>query len=208
MLIYSKIYDEYKVNIIKGVVYMNIAYTRVSSNQQSDDRQFSELKNYKIEKWFNEKLTTVEICPQLKAMLDFIRPGDTIFVCNFSRIARSTNELLVLGKRLESKGIYLRSIDEKLDTSTATGKLMFTMIDSIIEFQKTTLLEHQKKGIAIAKANGKYKGRKKINYPSNWEDIYKKYKDRELTGTRSMELLKLKRNTFYKLVDEYKKQNK
>ncbi|WP_298846889.1 recombinase family protein [Clostridium sp.] len=187
---------------------MNIAYTRVSSNQQSDDRQFSELKNYKIEKWFNEKLTTVEICPQLKAMLDFIRPGDTIFVCNFSRIARSTNELLVLGKRLESKGIYLRSIDEKLDTSTATGKLMFTMIDSIIEFQKTTLLEHQKKGIAIAKANGKYKGRKKINYPSNWEDIYKKYKDRELTGTRSMELLKLKRNTFYKLVDEYKKQNK
>lgn len=184
---------------------MNIAYTRVSSDQQSDDRQFSELKTYNIEKWFNEKLTTVEIRPQLTAMIDFIRPGDTIYVWDFSRLARSTNELLDIGKQLESKGINLRCVNENLDTSTVAGKLMFTMIESIIEFQKATLLERQKKGIAIAKANGKYKGRKKINYPLNWEEIYNKYKDRELTGTNAMELLKLKRNTFYKLVDEYKK---
>ena len=78
---------------------MNIAYTRVSSDQQSDDRQFSELKTYNIEKWFNEKLTTVEIRPQLTAMIDFIRPGDTIYVWDFSRLARSTNELLDIGKQ-------------------------------------------------------------------------------------------------------------
>ncbi|MBU3160625.1 recombinase family protein [Clostridium frigoris] len=184
---------------------MNIAYTKVSSNQQSDDKQFSELKIYNIEKWFNEKLTTVEIRPELNAMLDFIRSGDTVYVFDFSRFASSTTELLDLGEKLESRGIYLKSINEKLDTSTVAGKLMFTMIKSIVEFQKNTSLERQQKGIAIAKANGKYKGRKKINYPLNWEEIYNKYKDRELTGTSAMELLKLKRNTFYKLVDEYKR---
>ncbi|MCB2361936.1 recombinase family protein [Clostridium estertheticum] len=184
---------------------MNIAYTRVSSDQQSDDRQFSGLKTYNIEKWFNEKLTTIEIRPQLTAMIDFIRSGDTIYVWDFNRLASSTNELIDIGKQLESKGINLRCVNENLDTSTAAGKLMFTMIESIVEFQKATLLERQKKGIAVAKANGKYKGRKKITYPLNWEEIYNKYKDRELTGTSAMELLKLKRNTFYKLVDEYKK---
>ena len=183
---------------------MNIAYTRVSSNQQSYDRQFLELKSCNIEKWFNENLTSVEIRPQLNAMLDFIRAGDTIYVCDFSRLARSTNELLKISEKLGNKGIYLKSIRENLDTSTETGKLMFTMIRSIIQFQKINLLEHQKEGIAIAKANGKYKGRKKINYPLNWEKIYNKYKDRELTGTGAMELLKLKRNTFYKLVNDYK----
>ncbi|MBU3182727.1 recombinase family protein [Clostridium psychrophilum] len=186
---------------------MNIAYNRVSSNHQNDDRQFKEFKNYNIEKWFNETTNGIETHPQLKAMMDFIRCGDTIYVLNFSSIARSTEELLTIGEQLESKGINLICINENLDTSTSTGKLMFTMIKSLKKFQKTTLLERQKKGIAIAKANGKYKGRKKINFPLNWEEIYTKYKDRQLTGTIAMEMLKLKRNTFYKLVDEYKRAN-
>ncbi|MCB2292140.1 recombinase family protein [Clostridium algoriphilum] len=184
---------------------MNIAYTRVSSNQHNKDRQFTELKNYNIEKWFNDKLSAEEVRPQLNAMMDFIRCGDTVYVWDFSCLARSTEELLIIGEQLESKEINLICINENLDTSTATGKLMFTMIKAIKEFQRATLLEHQKEGIAIAKAKGKYKGRKKINYPLNWEEIYGKYKDRELTGTSAMELLKLKRNTFYKLVDEYKR---
>jgi len=184
---------------------MNIAYARLSSNHQNDDIQYTELKNYNIEKWFNEKLNAGEIRPQLNAMMDFIRSGDTIYVWNFSSLARSINELLTIGEQLESKGINLICINENLDTSTDSGKLMFTMIKSIKEFQRVTLLERQKDGIATAKAKGKYKGRKKITYPLNWEEIYCKYKDRELTGTSAMELLKLKRNTFYKLVDEYKK---
>lgn len=183
---------------------MNIAYTRVSSNQQNNDIQFAKLKNFNIEKWFNEKTSAEEVRPQLNAMIDFIRCGDTIYVLDFSRLARSTNELLDIGEQLESKGINLRCINENLDTSTDTGKLMFTMIRAINEFHRTNLIERQKEGIAIAKAKGKYKGRKKISYPLNWKEAYDKYKNRELTGTSAMELLKLKRNTFYKLVDEYK----
>jgi len=183
---------------------MNIAYARLSSNQQNNDLQFAELKNYNIERWFNDDISPVQIRPQLNAMMDFIRSGDTIYVWNFSSLARSINELLDIGEQLESKGINLICINENIDTSTSTGKLMFTMIRSVSEFQRASLLERQREGISIAKAKGQYKGRKKINYPENWKEVYDKYKNRELTGTNAMELLKLKRNTFYKLVDEYK----
>ena len=186
---------------------MNIAYARVSSNQKNNDKQFAELKKYNIEKWFNDEISIVEIPPQLNAMMDFIRRGDTIYVWDFSMLARSTNELLDIGEKLEAKGINLRCLNENIDTSTVTGKLMFTVIRAVNDFQRTNLLERQKEGIAIAKAKGKYKGRKKISYPSNWKEVYDKYKNRELTGTHAMELLKLKRNTFYKLVDEYKMRN-
>ncbi|MBU3113902.1 recombinase family protein [Clostridium lacusfryxellense] len=183
---------------------MNIAYTRFNSSQLSYEKQFEELKKYNIEKWFNEKVCLKDVRPQFNAMMDFIRSGDTIYVLDFNRLALSTNELISIGERLNSKEINLRSINDNLDTSNSTGKLMFTMISSIKEFQRLNVLERQKDGIEIAKSNGVYKGRKKIGYPSNWGEVYSKYKDREITGTAAMGLLKLKRNTFYKLLDEYK----
>ena len=73
----------------------------------------------------------------------------------------------------------------------------------LAEFERANLLERQKEGIAIAKENGAYKGRKEIDFPTNWIEIYIKYKTRELTGTKAMEQLGLKRNTFYKLVKEH-----
>ena len=85
---------------------------------------------------------------------------------------------------------------------------MLTMIAAIAEFERANMLERQREGIAIAKAEGKYKGRKSIGYPDNWEEIYNKYKNRELTGTKAMELLSLKRNTFYKLVKKFEADNK
>lgn len=80
---------------------------------------------------------------------------------------------------------------------------MLTMIGAISTFERECMLERQAEGIAIAKQNGKYKGRKKINFPLNWVEIYNQYKHREITGTRAMEILNLKRNTFYGLIKEY-----
>ena len=77
------------------------------------------------------------------------------------------------------------------------------MIGAINEFERTNLLERQKEGIAIAKAKGKYKGRKKIEYPDNWKEVYEKWKHREITGTAAMNELGLKRNTFYNLIKKY-----
>lgn len=183
---------------------MNIAYVRVSTVEQNEGRQLEGLKAYKIDKWFTEKVSAKDTNrPQLKAMLDFAREGDTVFVWDFSRLARSTKDLLDLVEQFQTKGIHLRSIKENLDSSTPTGKLMLTMIGAINEFERTNLLERQKEGIALAKADGKYKGRKEIGYPDNWKEVYDQWKVRELTATKAMELLGLKRNTFYKLIKDY-----
>lgn len=183
---------------------MNIAYVRVSTVEQNESRQLEGLKKYNIDKWFTEKVSAKDTNrPQLKLMLDFAREGDSIYIWDFSRLARSTKDLLDLVETFKSKGIHLISVKENLDTSTPAGKLMLTMIGAINEFERANLLERQREGIAIAKREGKYKGRKEIGYPDNWNEVYPKWKNRDLTGAKAMELLGLKRNTFYKLVKEY-----
>lgn len=96
--------------------------------------------------------------PELQSMLDYIREGDTVYIHDFSRLARSTKDLLELVELFNKKDISLVSTKENLDTSTPTGKLMLTMIAAINEFERLNLLEHQREGIAIAKKQGKYKG--------------------------------------------------
>ena len=186
---------------------MNIAYVRVSTVEQNEGRQIEGLKKYNIEKWFTEKVSGKNTNrPQLQQMLEFAREGDNIYVWDFSRLARSTKDLLELVELIQSKGIHLISIKENLDTSTPTGKLMLTMIGAINEFERTNMLERQREGIALAKEEGKYKGRKKIEYPSNWKEVYTMWKNREITGKVAMEQLGLKRTTFYKLINEYEEE--
>lgn len=183
---------------------MNIAYVRVSTVEQNEGRQVEGLKKYNIDKWFTEKASGKSTDrPELNRMLEYAREGDTVYIHSFDRLARSTKDLLDIVEKLQLKGIHLVSSKENIDTSTATGKLMLTMIGAIAEFERTNLLERQREGIAIAKKEGKYMGRKSIGYPSNWKEVYNKYKTRELTGTKAMEILNLKRNTFYKLVKQY-----
>ncbi|WP_138206378.1 recombinase family protein [Haloimpatiens lingqiaonensis] len=183
---------------------MNIGYVRVSTVEQNEQRQIEGLKKYNIDKWFTEKVSAKDTNrPQLQAMIEFARESDTIYIHSLDRLARSTKDLLEIVEQLQDKGIHLVSNKENIDTSTATGKLMLTMIGAIAEFERANLLERQREGIAIAKAKGKFKGRKEIDFPSNWKEVYPKYKNRELTGTKAMEQLGLKRNTFYKLVKKY-----
>ena len=185
------------------VLNMNIAYVRVSTVEQNEDRQIEALKGHNIEKWFTEKISAKDTNrPQFQQMLEFARDGDTILIKDFSRIARSTKDLLATVELLEKKKIKLVSLQEQLDTGTPTGKLMLTMIGAMNEFERNNLLERQREGIAIAKNKGKYKGRKKISFPPGWQETYDKWKHREITGIDAMKVLKLKRNTFYKLIKE------
>lgn len=183
---------------------MNIAYVRVSTIEQNEARQKEALEKHGIERWFAEKVSAKDTNrPKLQEMLAFARDGDTIYIHDFSRLARNTADLLKIVEELEAKGIHLVSNKENIDTSTPTGKLMLTMIGAINEFERANLLERQREGIAIAKENGAYKGRKEIDRPKNWEEVYSQYKTREIKANRAMEILGLKRNTFYKLVKEY-----
>jgi DNA invertase Pin-like site-specific DNA recombinase len=138
-------------------------------------------------------------------MMDYVRESDTIYIKDFSRIARSTKDLLDIVETLNNKGVKLISLKENLDTNTPTGKLMLTMIGAIYEFERTNLLERQKEGIAIAKREGKYKGRKEITPPANFAEVYPLWKTRSITGREAMKKLALKPNTFYKLVKELEK---
>jgi len=182
---------------------MNIAYIRVSSIDQNEERQTKAMEKEDIEKYFIEKISAKDSNrPKLIEMLDFAREGDTIYIKDFSRLARSTQDLLDIVKKLDERGVKLKSLKENLDTNTSTGKLMLTMIGAINEFERANMLERQREGIAIAKSKGVYKGRKEIEKPEGWNEVYTQWKRRELTATKAMEMLRLKRNTFYKLVGE------
>ena len=182
---------------------MNIAYVRVSTVEQNEARQLEGLNKYNIEKWFTEKISAKNTNrPQLQAMLEFAREGDTIYVWDFSRLARSTKDLLDLVEFIQSKGIHLVSIKENIDSSTPTGKLMLTMIGAINEFERTNLLERQREGIAIAKREGKYKGRKEVKV-DNFKEYYDRYKTRQINKVDLAKELNISRPTLNKLIKEY-----
>src|SRR4051794_9004294 len=106
-----------KLFIPRSCCRMNIGYVRVSTVEQNDGRQVEALAKHNIEKWFKEKVSAKDTNrPQLQAMLDFAREGDTIYIHDFSRLARSTKDLLELIELLQTKGINLFSNKESIDT--------------------------------------------------------------------------------------------
>lgn len=173
----------------------NLGYVRVSTVEQNDERQKEALEKYNIDKWFEEKVSGKDTKrKKLQAMLDYCREGDTIYVHDFSRLARSTKDLLSIVELLEEKNVHLVSNKENMDTSTATGKLMLTMIAAIAEFERSNLLERQREGIAIAKRKGKYKGGqvKKID-EKLFQKKYDEYKERIINKKQLAEALEISR---------------
>ena len=140
---------------------MLIGYARTSTLEQKAglDAQMAELKAAGCEKLFQEQTSSVGKRNALATALEFVREGDTLVVTKLDRLARSVQHLLELVHQLKQKGAALRILNLNIDTSTATGKLMFTMIGAIAEFEREMMLERQREGIAKAKAEGKYKGR-------------------------------------------------
>ena len=182
----------------------HIAYVRVSTAEQNEARQIEALKKHNIDKWFTEKVSGKNMNrPQLEAMLDYVREGDTVYIHDFSRLARSTKDLLTIVEKLQNKKVHLVSNKENLDTSTPTGKLMLTMIAAINEFERENLLERQREGIAIAKEQGKFKGGqvKRID-DKTFTEAYERYQRRELTKTQLATELKISRPTLDKLIKD------
>ena len=186
---------------------MKVAYVRVSTVEQNEARQLASLKNFGIEKWFIEKVSGKNMDrPKLQEMLNFIREGDTVYIHDFSRLARSTADLLKLVELFKSRGVHLVSTKENIDSSTPTGKLMLTMIGAINEFERANLLERQREGIAIAKAAGKYKGRKAIKV-DNFSKYYERYRTRKVNKKQLAEELGISRPTLDRLIKEYVSEN-
>lgn len=186
----------------KGDKGMNVAYVRVSTIEQNESRQIEALKKHNIEKWFTEKVSAKDTNrPELQAMLEFVRENDTIYIHDFSRLARSTKDLLDIVDILNKKGVHLVSNKEALDTSTPQGKLMLTMLAAIYEFERQNMLDRQREGIAIAKSKGVYKGRR-AKEVQNFDKEYERYLKREINKSELAKVLNISRPTLDKLIVE------
>jgi len=138
-----------------------VGYARVSSVGQSLDIQNDKLKNYGCEKIYQEKKTgTTADRAELKNVLDYVRDGDFLVITKLDRLARSTFHLTQIADGLKNKGVELVVLDQSIDTSYPTGKLLFNMLASIAEFETEIRKERQLEGIQKAKSKGVKFGRK------------------------------------------------
>lgn len=139
-----------------------IGYARTSTLDQVAglEAQVAELRSLGCSKIFSEQVSSVDSArPQLAAALDFLREGDTFVVTRPDRLARGTLDLLTIVDDLTARGVGVRVMSMDLDTGTATGRLVLTVLAGIATFERSLMLERQRAGIAKAKADGKYKGR-------------------------------------------------
>ena len=179
-----------------------IGYARVSTHEQNEARQLAEFEKRKTDRIFLDKCSGKDANrPQLKKMLEYVREGDTVIVTEYSRLARSTSDLLSILEQLTEKGVRLMSVKENLDTSTPQGKLMLTVFAGLAEFERAVILERQREGIAIAKAQGKYKGRKPIPFDAErFKSECAKWRRGEQTAVDTMKKMGMKPNRFYRWV--------
>ena len=182
-----------------------IGYIRVSTEHQETARQQEIMCDYQVDRIFSEKLSGANADrPQLRAMLDYVREGDTLYVESISRLGRSTKDLLNIIDALTEKGVTLISHKEQIDTDTPTGKFMLTVFAALSQLERKQLKQRQREGIEIAKAQGKYTGRKPI--PTDWTrfgQLYGEWRAKNITGRDFMRRMDMPANTFYRRVREY-----
>jgi DNA invertase Pin-like site-specific DNA recombinase len=141
---------------------MLVGYARTSTLEQKAglDGQLRELEALGSEKIFREQVSSVGKRDELERAIEFCREGDTLVVTKLDRLARSVRHMWEVIERLKAKGADIRIINMGIDTSTPTGKLMLNILGGVAEFEREMMLERQREGIAKAKAEGRYKGRK------------------------------------------------
>lgn len=187
-----------------------IGYIRVSTIEQNEERQLQAMEQYHLDKVFTEKVSAKDTNrPELQKLLEFCREGDTIYVHDFSRLARNTRDLLDIVEILNNKGVTLISNKESVNTGTPQGRLMIAMIGAIAQFERENMLERQREGIAIAKEKGKYKGRKPVEIEDEvFTEQYNRYMRREITKVELAKVLKVSRPTLDKMIKEYQSQER
>ena len=161
-----------------------IGYIRVSTEHQETARQQEIMCSYQVDRIFSEKLSGANTDrPQLRAMLDYVREGDALYIESISRLGHSTKDLLNIIDTLTDKGVTLISHKEKIDTDTPAGKFMLTVFAALSQLEREQLKQRQREGIEIAKAQGKYTGRKPI--PTDWTrfgQLYGGWRAKHITG--------------------------
>jgi DNA invertase Pin-like site-specific DNA recombinase len=188
---------------------MKVGYIRVSTKDQNTCRQEELMKELGVDKFFIEKISGKDRNrPQLRDMLDFVRESDVVIVESYSRLSRSSADLLNIINELNNKKVGFISQKENFDTSTPQGKFMLTVFAGLYELDRESILQRQKEGIDIAKRKGAFKGRKPLKVDDKqFQKIYNNWKDGKITAVRAMQLLNLKKTSFYQKVKDFEKGN-
>lgn len=181
---------------------MFIGYGRTSTIDQTAgmDAQVRDLEALGVDKIFTEQVSSVARRDQLEAALDYARDGDTLVVTKLDRLARSTADLLRITETLKDKGAALKILNLDIDTNTATGKMLLTMVGAISAFERELMLERQREGIQKAKSEGKYKGRKPTARAKKSEIV--KLKEDGMGATKIAEELGIGRASVYRVLAE------
>lgn len=184
---------------------MRVGYVRCSTAEQNEARQMKMMEDQKVEKVFVDKASGKNVDRKdFKAMMAFVREGDTVIVESISRIARNTRDLLSIISELTDKGVEFVSLKENIDTTTPHGRFMLTVFGALAELERESILERQREGIEIAKTEGKYKGRKPVAIDeAKFRAVCARWRAGEITATAAMKELDLKSNTFYRRVREF-----
>ncbi len=181
---------------------MKIGYVRVSTQEQNTARQELLMEQLGANQVFIDKMSgKSRDRPELQKMMTFVRQGDMVIVESISRFARNTKDLLELVQQLSDKGVEFISRKEAIDTTTPTGKFMLTIFAAVAELERESILQRQKEGIAIAKMQNKYKGRKPIMRPDFGEVVFL-WKQGSITAVEAMRRLNMSSSTFYRKVRE------
>lgn len=184
---------------------MKVGYVRVSSQGQNTARQEVLMQELGVERIFIDKQSGKDTSrPELKKMMDFVREGDVVIVESISRFARCTRDLLELVEQLAEKKVEFISKKEALDTSTPSGRFVLTIFGAVAQLEREYLLQRQKEGIAIAKQEGKYKGRKPLDRPE-LDSVIAIWQSGEITAVEAMRRLRMSKTTFYRIVRERNK---
>lgn len=179
---------------------MKIGYIRVSTQEQNTVRQEALMASLGVDEVYIDRMSGKSTQrPELQKMMEYVRHGDTVIVESISRFARNTRDLLELVERLTAKGVEFVSKKESIDTTTPSGKFMLTIFGAVAELEREYILQRQSEGIAIAKAQGKYKGRKPIERP-NFDQVNALWRSGEITAREAMRRLDMKPSTFYRKV--------
>ena len=186
-----------------------IGYARVSTVGQNIEAQVKQLNDAGCEVIYREKVSGKNIERiELGKMLNEIEKGDTIIVTSFSRLARSTKDLLEMVEKFNELGIKFKSLKENISTEGAAGKFVLTLLGAVATFERELMLEKQRDGIEYARAQGKYKGKQRTIYiDDKMANLFERVVKKELKAKEALHLSGVSQGTYYKLWKEWKKEN-